>query len=57
MNFNNYGVGDWLKLVANVTAAAAAGFAQGGYVGAIVTAIVAVGALLQAKPGTYSVPK
>lgn len=57
MNVKNYGVGDWLKLIANVAGGAAVGFAQGGYVGAVVTALVSAAALLQAPPAHDAIPK
>jgi hypothetical protein len=55
-NFSSYTVADWLKLVANVSAAAGAGYAQGGYVGLAVTSIVALAALLQTPPATVIAP-
>lgn len=57
MNIKHYGVGDWLKLVANATGGAAVGYSQGGYIGAFVTALVAVAALLQAPPAKVSIEK
>jgi hypothetical protein len=57
MNIKNYGVGDWLKLIANAAGGAAVGFSQGGYVGAVVTALVAVASLLQTPPAHTTDPK
>lgn len=57
MNWKEYTVGDWLKLVANVTSAGAAGYATSGYAGLAVGMITAVAMILQSPPGKISVPK
>lgn len=57
MDYKNFTVGDWLKLVANVAGAGAAGFSTGGYAGLAVGVITAVAMVLQSPPGKISVPK
>lgn len=57
VNFKDFSVGDWLKLVANVSTAGAAGYAAGGYAGLAVGIITSVATILQAPPGKISVPK
>lgn len=57
MDYSNYTVGDWLKLVANVAGAGAAGYATSGYAGLAVGMITAVAMILQSPPGKISVPK
>lgn len=56
-NLKNFTVADWLKLVAVVSSAGAAGFATGGYVGLAVNLVGALGTLLASPPGKISIPK
>ena len=57
VNFKEFSVGDWLKLVANTAGAGAAGYAAGGYAGLMVGVITAVATILQTPPGKISAPK
>ena len=57
VNFKEFSVGDWLKLVANTTGAGAAGYAAGGYAGLAVGMITAIATILQSPPGKTSYQK
>ena len=57
IDFKSLGLADWLKIIANVAAAGAVGFSTGGYVGLGIAVLVNASALVQAKPGTISIPK
>ena len=55
-SFKNYGVQDWLKIIANISASAGAGYAAVGWIGLGVAIAANLGALIQSKPGNTSVP-
>jgi hypothetical protein len=57
LNLSGYGPGDILKLVANLTGAAAGGYATGGAYGALGASLMVIAALLQSPPGHISEPK
>lgn len=56
MNIKNYGVADYLKLVANVAGAGAVGFATAGYAGLALAIVANAAALFQAPPAHTTEP-
>ena len=56
-NVKEFSIGDWLKVISAVSAAAAVGYGTGGYLAAVLNAVGALGTLLVTPPGKTSYPK
>lgn len=56
LNFSNWTVLDYVKVIANAAGAFGVGYAQNGWVGGVVAAVGSVFMLIQSSPGHTSVP-